>query len=390
MSARVDPSLMKDVKEYGAVGIEKCFNCGNCTAICPLTSDDYPFPRNIIRLVQVGQKDRLIQSLDPWLCYYCGDCSETCPKGADPGESMMSMRRWLSAQYDWTGLARKFYTSKTWEIGSVILLGLFIVVMFALFHGPVVTDRVELNTFAPVDDIHLYDWIMAGFLMFFIGTNILRMYNVVMRKGVNVRIPISSYLYEIWNLVVQFATQKRWTDCTEDTEEEKEKQENRRTWFSHLLLAWGYVSILVLVMFFLPWFQTDKLYPIYNPLRWIGYLATIALLYGTGRALWGRFKKDIPLHQFSHASDWLFPILLLAVTITGILVHIFRYQGWALATYYIYVIHLALAFPMLVLEVPFGKWSHLYYRPLAIYFQKVKARALEQDTISTGELSPAD
>lgn len=390
MSARVDPSLIKDLKEYGAVGIEKCFNCGNCTAICPLTSDDYPFPRNIIRLVQVGQKDRLIQSLDPWLCYYCGDCSETCPKGADPGESMMSMRRWLSAQYDWTGLARKFYTSKTWEIGSVILLGLFIVVMFALFHGPVVTDRVELNTFAPVDDIHLYDWIMAGFLMFFIGTNILRMYNDVMRKGVNFRIPISSYLYEIWNLVVQFATQKRWTDCTEDTEEEKEKQENRRTWFSHLLLAWGYVSILVLVMFFLPWFQTDKLYPIYNPLRWIGYLATIALLYGTGRALWGRFKKDIPLHQFSHASDWLFPILLLAVTITGILVHIFRYQGWALATYYIYVIHLALAFPMLVLEVPFGKWSHLYYRPLAIYFQKVKARALEQDTISTGELSPAD
>ena len=390
MSARVDPSLIKDLKEYGAVGLEKCFNCGNCTAICPLTSDDYPFPRNIIRLVQVGQKDRLIQSLDPWLCYYCGDCSETCPKGADPGESMMSMRRWLSAQYDWTGLARKFYTSKTWEIGSVILLGLFIVVMFALFHGPVVTDRVELNTFAPVDDIHLYDWIMAGFLMFFIGTNILRMYNDVMRKGVNFRIPISSYLYEIWNLVVQFATQKRWTDCTEDTEEEKEKQENRRTWFSHLLLAWGYVSILVLVMFFLPWFQTDKLYPIYNPLRWIGYLATIALLYGTGRALWGRFKKDIPLHQFSHASDWLFPILLLAVTITGILVHIFRYQGWALATYYIYVIHLALAFPMLVLEVPFGKWSHLYYRPLAIYFQKVKARALEQDTISTGELSPAD
>ena len=390
MSARVDPSLIKDLKEYGAVGIEKCFNCGNCTAICPLTSDDYPFPRNIIRLVQVGQKDRLIQSLDPWLCYYCGDCSETCPKGADPGESMMSMRRWLTAQYDWTGLARKFYTSKTWEIGSVILLGLFIVVMFALFHGPIVTDSVELNTFAPVDDIHLFDWIMAGFLIFFVGTNILRMYNDVMRKGVNVRIPISSYLYEIWNLVVQFATQKRWTDCTEDHEDEKEKQENRRTWVSHLLLAWGYVWMLILIMFFLPWFQTDKLYPIYHPQRWIGYLATIALLYGAGRALWGRIKKDTPLHEFSHASDWLFPILLLTVTITGILVHIFRYQGWALATYYIYVIHLALAFPMLVLEVPFGKWSHLYYRPLAIYFQKVKARALEQDTISTGELSPAD
>jgi cob(I)alamin adenosyltransferase len=34
--------VLKDslrVKAYGAVGLEKCFNCGNCTAICPLTSD---------------------------------------------------------------------------------------------------------------------------------------------------------------------------------------------------------------------------------------------------------------------------------------------------------------------------------------------------------------
>ena len=40
MSIRIDPTLMHELKEFGAVGIEKCFNCGNCTAICPLTSDD--------------------------------------------------------------------------------------------------------------------------------------------------------------------------------------------------------------------------------------------------------------------------------------------------------------------------------------------------------------
>jgi hypothetical protein len=32
---------------------------------------------------------------------------------------------------------------------------------------------------------------------------------------------------------------------------------------------------------------------------------------------------------------------------------------------------------MLILEVPFGKWAHLYYRPLAIYFQTVKMKARE-------------
>ena len=55
--------------------------------------------------------------------------------------------------------------------------------------------------------------------------------------------------------------------------------------------------------------------------------------------------------------------------------HAFRLAGWALPTYYMYVIHLAIAVPMLVIEVPFGKWAHLLYRPLAIYLMKVKERA---------------
>jgi quinone-modifying oxidoreductase subunit QmoC len=32
---------------------------------------------------------------------------------------------------------------------------------------------------------------------------------------------------------------------------------------------------------------------------------------------------------------------------------------------------------MLVVEVPFGKWAHLLYRPLVIYLMKVKERAGE-------------
>ncbi len=32
--------------------------------------------------------------------------------------------------------------------------------------------------------------------------------------------------------------------------------------------------------------------------------------------------------------------------------------------------------PMLALEVPFSKWSHLAYRPLAMYFADVRAAEL--------------
>ena len=74
----------------------------------------------------------------------------------------------------------------------------------------------------------------------------------------------------------------------------------------------------------------------------------------------------------------MFPVLLFLTTVTGILVHIFRYMGLPLATYYTYAIHLVIAVAMLVVEVPFGKWAHLLYRPLAVYFQKVRERALQQ------------
>ncbi|RJP55646.1 MAG: 4Fe-4S dicluster domain-containing protein [Anaerolineaceae bacterium] len=387
--SRVDPTLLHELKEYGAVGIEKCFNCGNCTAICPLASDEYPFPRSVIRRAQIGDKERMKSQLDPWLCYYCGDCSATCPKGAEPGETMMASRRWLTGQYDWTGLARKFYTSLAWELGSIILVGLLVVWIIAMFHGPLVTERVELNTFAPLHIVHLADWVMAGALVFFIATNVLRMYWLTMRRD-GQKIPFKFYVTEAWQLVLHALTQKRWATCAADEKDEKTRNAKRTARTIHLLLVSGYGLMLVLIIFFLSWFQTDNIYPLWHPQRWLGYYATVVLLLGAGWALWGRVKKEVEMHRFSHPSDWIFPILLLVVTLTGILQHAFRYWDMPLATYYTYVVHLAFTAPMLILEVPFGKWAHLYYRPLAVYFQAVKEKAKAEQQVPEGALAAAD
>lgn len=371
MSRRVDPDLLSEIKQYGAINPETCFNCGTCTATCPLATDETPFPRSTIRLLQVGLKDDLLKSADPWLCYYCGDCSVSCPRGAEPAETQMALRRWLTAQYDWTGLARKFYTSKTWEVGAIVLVGACIVLMFALFHGPIVTERVALNTFAPAPIIHALDMVMAAGLSFFLATNLLRMHHAILRRGTRVRVPLRLYLSEAWQLVYHFATQARFEQCDGDSRGILRKPR----WRSHWLLVSGYVLMFTLVVGFLDWFQTDNLYPLYHPQRWLGYYATIVLLYGAADALWGRIKKEHQMHRFSHLSDWIFPILLLLTTLTGILVHTFRYLALPLPTYYTYAAHLAVAVPMLVLEVPFGKWSHLAYRPVAIYLQSVKQKA---------------
>jgi ferredoxin len=386
MTRRVDPNLLYELKEFGALGVEKCINCGICTAICPLSTDETPFPRNNIRMVQMGLRDRLLSSIDPWFCYYCGECSATCPYQAEPGEAQMTIRRWLTAQYDWTGLARKFYTSPIWEIGSILFVSAFIVLMFVLFSGPMVTDHVALNIFAPVYRIHYGDWALAAFLSFFLLSNIFRMYWLTLKKDAKFKIPLSLYIGEAWNLVYHFATQKRFEKC----DEEQRHFFQKKRWRNHWLLVSGYVLKFVLVVGFLPWFQTDNIYPLSNPQRWLGYYATIVLLYGGADILWGRIKREHQSHRFSHLSDWIFPVLLLLTTASGIMVHTFRYLGLPMATYYTYAAHLAILTPMLVLEVPFGKWSHLAYRPFAIYFQAIKEKARQQVEIPAGAVATTD
>src|SRR4030043_315063 len=133
MSTRVDPTFKQTLKEYGMGNWNECFHCGNCSAICPLTENGFLFPRKGIRAIQLGLKDKLKSYIEPWLCYYCGECSQTCPRNANPGELMMTLRRYLTSIYDWTGLSRKFYTSKYWEFGTVLFLFFMIILAFALF-----------------------------------------------------------------------------------------------------------------------------------------------------------------------------------------------------------------------------------------------------------------
>ena len=126
MSQKVNPDIIKLMGKFGAESASQCFNCGNCTAVCSLSTENVPFPRKTIRYLQLGLTDKLAQSPEPWLCYYCGDCSDTCPRDADPGEVMMGLRRYMTSVYDWTGISRLFYTSKIFEIMSILVVALLV------------------------------------------------------------------------------------------------------------------------------------------------------------------------------------------------------------------------------------------------------------------------
>ncbi len=378
MSTRVDPLLLDEIKAYGAINPEACINCGTCTAICPLTDDDHPFPRGVIRLLQVGLGEQLLASVDPWMCYYCGDCTKTCPKGAEPAETMMATRRWLIAQYDRSGHGARLYTSERAVFWLILRYVVLTLVAFAVYHAAtgfehIVTARVELNTFAPVLLVWAFVLLHFGILAVRLGRNTLNMARHVMRPTLSeTSIPLSVYVREFQTFVAHFLTQKRWRDCSPS---------DHRRWLKHLLLVSGYVTMLVLVVGLLWWFQTDNIYPLYHPQRWLGYYATIVLILMSAEALIGRRRKQEEVHRHSHHSDWLFPLFILVGSVTGILVHIFRYAGWAWPTYIMYMVHLMAVFAMLDTEVGVGKWTHMVYRPLAMYLDAVRKRATEEQAL---------
>ncbi|MEX2143072.1 MAG: 4Fe-4S dicluster domain-containing protein [Anaerolineales bacterium] len=387
MTNRSDPQLLLELKKYGAVGIENCFNCGNCTAICSLTSNDHLFPRNMIRLAQLGLKDSLRASSDPWLCYYCGDCSASCPREAEPGETMMAIRRWLTAQYDRSGHGARLYTSEKavwWTVARISLITLaFFLGMNLLGLGRIETGQVALNQFAPA--LLVWGFVLAHFA--YLGTRvfsgIINMFKSTMASTLRTgNIPLSTYLSEFKTLVIHFFTQKRWTQCS--------TEKPPRRWLVHMLLVSGYLTMLTLIVGFLWWFQTDELLPVYHPQRWLGYYATIVLIYASTDMLIGRLRKKDQMHRFSHASDWLFPAFILFGAVSGILVHILRYAGLPWPTYLVYLIHVMAMVAMLDTEVGIGKWAHLIYRPMAIYLEAVKVKVRQTRESAPGVVVPVD
>ncbi|MBN2070445.1 MAG: 4Fe-4S dicluster domain-containing protein [Candidatus Krumholzibacteriota bacterium] len=369
----IRPEFSDEIKKFGGVDFNACYNCGSCTAVCPLSENDNTFPRRLLRYTVLGMEEEIHKSSDPWLCYYCGDCSETCPRQANPGEIMMALRRYLTASYDWTGLSRRFYTSKAWGIGSLALISAMVIMLFAFFL-PFTADPatlineeggVMINNFVSgmngetfVRVIETGDWVMAGIISFFLISNIFNMYlKIVIRNRKKVRVPFHLYIREAWNLFFHFGTQFRFSKC-----------EGRSYWVLHWLLMSGYTIMFTMIVLFLPWFQTEKIHPFYHPQRFFGYYATFGILLAI--IVWSvnRLRKSGEIHKYSHKTDWVFLIMLFFTTLTGIMLHIFRISGYVHASYYTYVIHLAVLVPMLLVEVPFSKWSHLAYRPLAIYF----------------------
>jgi len=97
--SEIDPKFKHEIsKIQGGEKLMRCFQCGTCTSDCPIArfSDTYR-PRQIIRMTQLGLRERVLHSDTLWLCAACFTCSDRCPQDVEVA-SVIRVLRNLAAQ----------------------------------------------------------------------------------------------------------------------------------------------------------------------------------------------------------------------------------------------------------------------------------------------------
>ncbi len=387
---KTDNDLIKYIRHIGDSNLKKCFQCGTCSSVCPLSTEDRPFPRKEMLMAGWGLKDKLAADLNPWLCYYCGECSKNCPRKAEPGELMMSLRRFLISAYDFTGISRLLYKSKFGELIALLAVAILIFVEWVVLFG-LTPHGATLNQAVSPDKIdYFFDWPLTVFLGVVLTSFIFNMFKKTVLDDKSVKVPLKLYITEGWSLLFNFFTQYRYAKCDDDNRSflTKLKEGKYNFWLTHLFLMISYVSLFVAIVFFLDWFQDESSLPLLHVVLF-DYFASIGLVFGTAYFIIKRFTKKIERSKFSHHTDWMFVALLFLTGVTGVMLRaaiVYKYSVPVI--FYIYLIHLLILFPMLVIEVPFSKWSHLAYRPVAIYFANLKEKAKKLQTAGSIAAQP--
>jgi heterodisulfide reductase subunit C len=90
---RVDPTFKhKLLNTPGGESFKYCYQCGTCTATCPIARFIDVFrPNKIIHLAKLGVRG-VTQSNAVWLCVNCYSCTERCPQGVKVADIMRALK----------------------------------------------------------------------------------------------------------------------------------------------------------------------------------------------------------------------------------------------------------------------------------------------------------
>ena len=136
-------AFLRLVEQKCGHNVALCYQCGKCSAGCPIAFEmDYP-PHQIMRSVQFGMRDLVLSSRTIWLCAACETCSTRCPQEVDPAGVMDALRRIAyaegvrSPEHD-VPLFHRIFLGSVKQFGRVFEAGM--IAAYNLLSGHLVKD----------------------------------------------------------------------------------------------------------------------------------------------------------------------------------------------------------------------------------------------------------
>jgi len=83
--------LLEKVEEISGENLYACYQCGRCTAGCPMTGEMDLMPNQII-LAILRNDESVLDAKTPWVCAQCYQCGVRCPKNVDIAKIMEALR----------------------------------------------------------------------------------------------------------------------------------------------------------------------------------------------------------------------------------------------------------------------------------------------------------
>ncbi|MCB2361730.1 4Fe-4S dicluster domain-containing protein [Clostridium estertheticum] len=83
---------LEQILQISGQRIQDCIQCGKCSASCPASEGMDILPHQVIRLLQTGELDKIIESKTIWSCASCFTCSERCPRDIDIANVLEAVR----------------------------------------------------------------------------------------------------------------------------------------------------------------------------------------------------------------------------------------------------------------------------------------------------------